>query len=46
VALALLALAIAASPRTGAASGHWSAASAVTLRLEPFEVKVWDLQPE
>jgi hypothetical protein len=34
------------TPRHGGEPAHWSADAAVTLSLKPFEVQVWDLQPE
>jgi hypothetical protein len=34
------------TPRSGAKPRHWSADSAVSIGLRPFEVQVWDLQPE
>ena len=34
------------TPRASAPPRHWSAGSAVSIALKPFEVQVWDLQPE
>lgn len=34
------------NPRVRAEPRHWSADAAVSIALRPFEVQVWDLQPE